>query len=208
MELSLLIQQFCEYSAHMRGYSPATITRYRTAVHLFSRHAAVTQLEQCTPDKVREFFFHGRADRHWSAGTFLTYHKSLVVFFRWCVTERFLEVNPAEGMEVPKPPRSLPSKLSQQEAERLLELTRNYPWPYAFQRYRNHAILATFLYAGLRKQELLHLKLVVFFRWCVTERFLEVNPAEGMEVPKPPRSLPSKLSQQEAERLLDRKSVA
>src|ERR1041384_768526 len=159
MELSLLIQQFCEYSAHMRGYSPATITRYRTAVHLFSRHAAVTQLEQCTPDKVREFFFHGRADRHWSAGTFLTYHKSLVVFFRWCVTERFLEVNPAEGMEVPKPPRSLPSKLSQQEAERLLELTRNYPWPYAFQRYRNHAILATFLYAGLRKQELLHLKL-------------------------------------------------
>jgi site-specific recombinase XerD len=34
----------------------------------------------------------------------------------------------------------------------------NYPYDYKFLRYRNHAIFSTFLFAGLRKKELLKLK--------------------------------------------------
>ncbi|NBS69432.1 hypothetical protein EBT31_11045, partial [bacterium] len=39
-----------------------------------------------------------------------------------------------------------------------LETAANMPYPYKFLKYRNHAIFATFLYTGLRKQELLGLK--------------------------------------------------
>jgi site-specific recombinase XerD len=63
-------------------------------------------------------------------------------------------------MEMPKTEKKLPPKLTKQETLRLLEIAHNYPYPYTFQRYRNYAIFATFVYAGLRKKELLHLQMV------------------------------------------------
>lgn len=41
---------------------------------------------------------------------------------------------------------------------KLLEIVYNYPYDYKYLRYRNHAIFATFIFAGLRKTELLNLK--------------------------------------------------
>lgn len=41
----------------------------------------------------------------------------------------------------------------------MLEIAYNYPYDYRFLRYRNHALFATFIYAGLRKSELLNLGL-------------------------------------------------
>jgi len=157
MDLELLREQFCDHALYMRGCSPATIKRYRTAVQLFRRQVNVSELSDCTPTKVREFFFCGRAKRNWAPSTFVTYHKALLVFFRWCVKNSHLGENPADGIELPKIPKALPKSLPLHEAQRLLEMVRNYPWPYTFQRHRNTAILATVIYAGLRKQELLGL---------------------------------------------------
>lgn len=67
--------------------------------------------------------------------------------------------NPTDDIEMPKTEKKLPPKLTKQEATRLLEVVYNYPYPYSYLRYRNHAIFATFMYAGLRKNELLHLKM-------------------------------------------------
>jgi site-specific recombinase XerD len=53
----------------------------------------------------------------------------------------------------------LPTRLTRQDAMKLLEVVYNYPYEYAYLRYRNHAIFSTFLFAGLRKSELLQLKL-------------------------------------------------
>jgi site-specific recombinase XerD len=66
--------------------------------------------------------------------------------------------NPIDDIEVPKLERRLPSKLSKQEAQRILEVIDNYPYDNKFLRYRNYAIFATFIMAGLRKNELLKLK--------------------------------------------------
>lgn len=160
MRIDTLSDQFCNYSTYMRGYSPDTIRRYRTTIRLFSSCAKVSEVEACTPERVREFFYSGRVERHWAVNSFVTYHKSLAVFFRWCVERGHLAVNPTDGIEMPKAAKRLPPRLTQQESQRLLEIVHNYPWPYAFQRYRNHAILATFLFAGLRKKELLHLQMI------------------------------------------------
>ncbi len=82
----------------------------------------------------------------------------MLVFFRWCVKQGYMVKNPIEEIEVPKLEKKLPPKLSKQNTLRLLEIVNNYPYEYKFLRYRNYAIFATFIYAGLRKQELLHLK--------------------------------------------------
>jgi len=143
----------------MQAFSPATLERYEKVLELFASVTATSRLEDIGPDKVRAFFFEGRTGRNWSAETFRTYLKTLSVFFKWCMREGLRTDNPIRGLEVPRVPRSLPAKLTKQSAQRLLEVAHNYPYPTRFLRMRNHAILATFLYCGLRKKELLHLQL-------------------------------------------------
>jgi site-specific recombinase XerD len=159
MDIRALGEQFNGYSSHIRGFSRHTIRRYRAALALFLRQTGISQVEQVTPEMVRTWFFLGRSNRNWSAVTFLTYHKSLEVFFRWCVREGHLDRNPVTGIECPRLEKKLPRKLTRQEALRLLEVAYNYPHRHPYLRFRNHALLATFIFAGLRKQELINLKL-------------------------------------------------
>ncbi|WP_439131499.1 tyrosine-type recombinase/integrase [Polaribacter sp.] len=60
---------------------------------------------------------------------------------------------------MPKLEKSLPKKIRKEEAFRLLEIAYNYPYTKKYLKYRNHAIFSLFLFAGLRKSELLHLKM-------------------------------------------------
>jgi site-specific recombinase XerD len=69
-----------------------------------------------------------------------------------------LKENPVTDIEIPKKEKRLPKRLNKQDALKLLEIVYNYPYEYKFLRYRNHAIFSTFIFAGLRKQELLNLK--------------------------------------------------
>jgi len=135
-----------------------TIKRYADAIHLLSRIAAITTIDQVSEENLRAFFYGGRIERKWSVNTYMMYHKSLLVFFRWCVKQGYMATNPIVEIEVPKLEKRLPPKLTKQDALHLLELVYNYPYDYKFLRYRNHAIFSMFIFAGLRKQELINLK--------------------------------------------------
>ena len=158
MNIKEVLEQFCDYSTFIRGYAPETIRRYRDCTKSFCDITGAELLIDITDENVRQFFWHGRSERNWTAGTFITKHKSLVVFFRWCVEKGYIDTNPAEDIELPKKPKRLPPKLTKQQAMEILEVVYNFPYPYKFLRYRNHAIFATFIFAGLRKSELLNLK--------------------------------------------------
>lgn len=160
MRIDTLCDQFCDYSTFIRGYSPDTIRRYRMTIGLLCSRTHVCEIGECTEERIREFFYRGRVERKWASNSYITFLKSLAVFFRWCVEHEHLASNPTDGIEVPKVPKRLPPRLAKQEALRLLEIVHNYPWPYTYQRHRNFAILATFLHAGLRKSELLRLQVV------------------------------------------------
>lgn len=160
MDIKILAEKFYDYSLYIRGYSKPTIARYKNIINLYSRIANVNQINQVTEHNVRAFFFHGRTQRNWKTGTFVCSHKSLGVFFAWCVTEGYMKKNPIMDVEVPKLEKRLPSKLTKQDTLRLLEIVYNYPYDYKFLRYRNHAIFSLFVFAGLRRKELLNLKLM------------------------------------------------
>lgn len=159
MDIQILAQKFYDYSSFIRGYSPQTIKRYKHTLNYFCKFASIEEIEQVNDTNVRELFIHGRTKRNWQPNTFICYHKSLMVFFRWCVENGYLEENPVEDIEIPKLDKKLPPKLTKQATMRLLEVVYNYPYDYRFLRYRNHAIFSTFIFAGLRKKELLNLKL-------------------------------------------------
>ena len=159
MEIDILAQKFYDYSSYIRGYSPYTIRRYKNTINFFCNFAEVTKIEEVTEEKVRALFLHGRVHRNWGANTFVCYHKSLLVFFRWCIDNKYMKDNPVENIEMPKIEKRLPPKLTKQEALRLLEVVHNYPYDYKYLRHRNHAIFSMFIFSGLRKKELLNLKL-------------------------------------------------
>lgn len=158
MDIQIAARKFYDYSTYMRGYSKNTVKRYVSVVNYYCKDGNITDLEQVTEENVRDMFFRGRTEKKWGNNTFITFHKSLVVFFRWCVDNGLMEKNPADCIETPRLEKRIPPKLTKQEALRLLEVVYHYPYDYKFLRFRNHAIFSTFIYAGLRKSELLNLK--------------------------------------------------
>ncbi len=143
----------------MRGYSPQTIRRYRHVIQYFCKSQSIESIEEVTDEKVKALFLHGRIYKNWRPNTFICYHKTLVVFFRWCMENEYMSTNFAESIEIPRLEKRLPPKLTRQDALKLLEVVFNYPYAYPYLRYRNHAIYSMFLFAGLRRRELLNLKL-------------------------------------------------
>lgn len=158
MEIAQLLDQFCEYSRFNRGYLPETINRYRTGLRVFCRATGVRVITDCTAELVRRFFHDGASSRNWNPATFRTYHNTLIVFFRWCASRGYLSANPAEGMDLPRLRKHLPQRLTAEESEQLLARIANYPYQRAYQRTRDHAMIATLLYAGLRRREVLRLQ--------------------------------------------------
>lgn len=158
MDIEILALKFYDYSVYIRGYSKPTIARYKSVINLYRRLANVSKISEVSERNVRDFFFQGRIERKWQASTFKCLHKSLGVFFRWCIDEGYMTIsNPIKDIEIPKLEKKLPSKLTKQDTLKLLEVVYNYPYDYKFLRYRNHAIFSMFVFAGLRKNELLSL---------------------------------------------------
>lgn len=158
MDIKILTQRFYNYSTSIKGYAKPTIMRYRQVINYFVSLAGITEIEEVNDENTRNLFYYGRTTQGWSANTYICYHKSLGVFFRWCVQEGFMKENPIEKIETPKLEKRLPVRLTKQDALRLLEVIDNYPYHSQFLRKRNYAIFSTFIMAGLRKKELLDLK--------------------------------------------------
>lgn len=159
MDIFIVCQKWCDHSISILGYSKCTINRYKQVIKYYCKFAGITEVSQITDENLRALFYHGRTQRGWSPNTFRHYHKTLLVFMRFCINYGYTEQNNLlEKIEIPKLEKKLPPKLTKQEALRLLEVVYNYPYDYKFLRFRNHAIFSMFIFAGLRKNELLNLK--------------------------------------------------
>lgn len=158
MSIQIISQKFFDYFLTFKGYSPMTIKGYNAAIKNYCNVTGVKEIEGVTIDNVRHFFYQGRTVKKWTSSSFIAFHKALIVFFRYCVTEGYMKSNPIEEIEVPKLERKIPSKLTKQEAMQILELVDNFPYQSKFLRFRNYAIFATFIFTGIRRQELLNLK--------------------------------------------------
>ena len=159
MDIKSLSEKFYDYSVSIRGYKKDTILRYKNAINVYCKFANINDISQVSEENVRALFYYGRTERNWTPNTFHCYHKSLLVFFRWCIEQGFMtQQNPILAIEKPRIENRLPKKLTKQDTLKLLEIVDNFPWQSKFLRYRNYAMFATLIFCGLRKQELLRLK--------------------------------------------------
>lgn len=151
-------ESYYSQSSYIRGCTPATVRSYRTVLNYYFRTSGILRIEDITTKGVEEFLLYGRVQRKWCINTYISFYQRLNVFLKWCVDNQFLTRNPLEEIPRPKPEKRLPTKLTRQEAIRLLEVIYNYPYEYKYLRVRNHAIFSMFIFAGLRRSELLKLQ--------------------------------------------------
>lgn len=159
MNIALAVDEFCFHAKHIRGLTDATIDCYKQQVRFLASFRSVSELRMLDKEYVYSFFLHGRTNRKWKAATYRRYYMTFLTFFKWCIKRNYISDNPVDDLDVPALGKSLPKKLSKQDAELLLESVFHLPNATKFLRLRNHAIFATFIFAGLRKKELLNLKL-------------------------------------------------
>jgi site-specific recombinase XerD len=115
-------------------------------------------VESFTEDTVKKFLMYGTTECHWKRNSLLNYIKALKSFADWLVSEKKITINPFDNIKRPRQEFSMPVFLTKDEARHLMNYLSTRKWFYNFERYRNMAIFATFLYTGIRLAELLNLK--------------------------------------------------
>jgi integrase/recombinase XerC len=157
--LDTLAQQFLLYLQAERGCSPLTAAAYRSDLASFFNHLQKTFSAETpgdiTVDMVRSWIvsMHGRGLSGNSTARRVAGFKS---FWKYLCENDLASPVLLLKVHAPKRHRSLPQYLSANELRSLLDAAigqRN-----TFSAFRDYAIMATFIYTGVRRMELLNLK--------------------------------------------------
>lgn len=150
--------QDCLSGITLTRRSPRTINNYRSTWGLFLKLIPIYDCLEITDIHLRQFFKIGEQERKWTSMTTRTHRKNISVFINWCISRCYMRQYPLKN--IPKPPLSptLPKYYEQDRIEAILyaiEIGSNT----AFERIRNKAIIAVGCMTGLRRGELLALRL-------------------------------------------------
>lgn len=96
--------------------------------------------------------------------------------WKWLVGYEYETVNPCAGLVLPKKGRRLPAVLTTEEARRVLAAAEDHPSVRTA--FRNRAIMHVLLFCGLRRQELLDLRLADV---DLRSRWLKVRNGKGQK---------------------------
>lgn len=155
MEFSIVAAQYLEHQEYFRNLAPASLRCMRSELRRFAGWTGITMISEVTTETVQTFFMIGLTKHAWSVRTLATNRYTLAPFFTWCVARGHLSSNPIDAIPHPIIPKKIPPKLTKEQALRLIDVSFTMPYRRDFLRYRNRAMFAMCLYAGLRKSELL-----------------------------------------------------
>ena len=154
MQIYDLHQRFRRYCAVEEGLSLQTIQGLKRSIITLTKRTGIETIGELSTSCLREFFYEGKEKHQWSYWHYVNNYKYLKKFLNWCVANEFIPNNPIFPIKKPKKPQSLPRRLTYTEAQQILCASFNYDWTYNFERSRNYAIIATFLFTGVRAREL------------------------------------------------------
>ena len=157
--ISTLLEAFCNHCRVMKGHSKYTIAGYRDAIKSFVKYTASESVEEITLESVERWIATGTTESNWAAKTSRGRIRYMILFCKWLVTRKVLPENPIEGISLPRVPKKIPRHLSLDEAEHLLRVLRNHRYRSKFESVRAYAVVAMFLFTGVRKLELRKLEL-------------------------------------------------
>lgn len=166
--LRQLHEQFLTEQRFSTRLSAATLRGYRQTFVLFVSLMPIITADQLTPAAMTEFFrrletrtriTEGTPRRGVKTSTIATYRSKLNRFCAWLKVKGEIPANPFEAMPYPRVEYEDRKYLGRSEVERIFStLVLGAPWRSRFLRKRNTALFAMLLYTGMRKGELLGLR--------------------------------------------------
>lgn len=167
--LAELVEPFCGWLRVVRGRAEHTVVAYRKDVTTFARFCEQGALRRPAQvhRRVIEGYLAALHHRHGLTATTANRHRhALGTFWKFLRREELVTGDPVADTFGFKEPRRLPKYLTIPEQERVLEVLGAAHGPplrphhsHALTRRRDHALIATALFTGLRVEELATLRL-------------------------------------------------
>lgn len=176
-----LIDDFTTYLEIEKGYSPRTIREYKYDLNMFTDFLTSKSLEKTTTADLRRFFLHLKREREYAPRSLHRKICCLKSFYKFIKKEGYITSNPAEGIESPKIPKSLPKTITIKEAALLLNTPQNN---------RDKTILYLLYATGMRVSELSNLNVQNIM---IKERTIRVEGGKGNKdriIPLPEQLIP------------------
>ncbi len=165
--LTQLHKEFMREQRFSARLSPVTLRGYQQSFALLVALMPTLTVEQLSSATLTEFFRRletrsrgtGAVRVGVKNSTIATYRSKLGRFFKWLAAQGHIQANPFTGMPAPRVSYEDRKFLGRSAIERMLSaLLLGRPWRNRFLRKRNLALFATLLYTGVRKGELLALR--------------------------------------------------
>lgn len=154
-EYDSVLMDFCDYLKIDKKYSDLTVESYKIETKKYldffkEKNVKINNIKNCDIKEYLSFIkCKNISDRS------LAHNVSVIrTFYKFLLIEKIIEMNPTEFLELPKLKKSLPTALSKEEVENLLNINLIDSFSY-----RNKAMLELMYSTGLRVSELVNLKL-------------------------------------------------
>ena len=149
----MIIEEFKKYLLIDRHYSDNTIASYINDLNLYLEFLDKKHIsyQNASENNIKEYLkYISNKDERTRA------HEISVLrsFYKYLILENMIKNNPMENIDLPKLSKKLPSVLSVEEVDKLLDIDLNTPFDY-----RNKAMLELMYGSGLRVSELVNLRL-------------------------------------------------
>jgi len=160
--LGVLLEKYLQHLA-VKGFSESTLRVRRVHMEMYlkwcrrNRTTAPTQVTRTSLESYQRYLFHYRK-KDGQPLAVASQHSRLAplkVWFRWLTYRKYIPQDPAAELELPRVGYKLPNVMNRDEVERVLRQP-NVGEPL---RIRDRAMLEILYSSGLRRMELLHLKL-------------------------------------------------
>jgi len=163
-------QEFYSSAKHSQGLREETLRGYEAAFQRLSGLMPNLTLDKLTVETMDSFFRElgeqkrenasGKITQGVKSSTLLTYRSKLNSFFRWLQAKELISKNPFSSMKAPHVEYIDKKYLDGGQVAKINSaVLMNINWHDNFVKKRNYALLATMLFAGLRKGELLGLRI-------------------------------------------------
>jgi integrase/recombinase XerD len=160
--LAALLDEYLQYLA-VKGFTESTLRVRRVHMEMFLTWCKMTKISapgQVTKNSLecyQRYLFHYRK-RNGQPLAVTSQHSRLAplkVWFKWLTRRNYISDDPASELELPRVGYKLPNVMNKDEAEKIL----NQPKLEERLGIRDRAVLEFFYSTGIRRMELLHLKL-------------------------------------------------
>jgi len=162
MKIADAFEEFVAYATLERCLETNTIYWYKRCVRPFIKYLRYNALESTLDNlsvKTLRAYFISHRQRGNAPRSIVNAMQGMRSFCNFLVKRGHLPENPLNHIEKPKISRRLPEFLDEKESRELLLACINLKRMYKSRWSRDVAIIALFLYAGLRRKELLNLTL-------------------------------------------------